>query len=411
MRVLLSAYACSPNSVSESNVGWNFAIQASRYHAVTLLTRANNVAEIVEEIEQLEISNLEVVPVELPYWLRFWKKKSRGAMLYHYMWQLTAYIKARQLHKEKQFDLAHHVTFAVTWQPCWLAFLPIPVVWGPLDGVPSIPMRFIVGVGGYKDLLLENIRGFTVFMGSQFDLANILAMSRVNRFLVRTQSAMYYLPDKLRSKCTPMLESGTPPNLFKHVDSSRNSDSLFTVGCVGRLVYRKGFHLAIRAFANALSINPHMRLLVIGNGPEMDTLLSLVAQLNITSQVDFLGALTHAEVLEKMGSFNVFLYPSLRDGGANVLHEAMLERLPIVCLDCGGPAEMVTSDTGIKIPLSSSDMVIGDLAKALVLLSSKPDLCLQMGNAAYMRQLEVYDWNKKGDLLNEIYLDCISTQS
>lgn len=44
-----------------------------------------------------------------------------------------------------------------------------------------------------------------------------------------------------------------------------------------------------------------------------------------------------------MNKSDIFLFPSFEGGGMVVL-EAMAAGLPVVCLDYGGPGEMVTDD-------------------------------------------------------------------
>src|SRR5262249_53048272 len=86
--------------------------------------------------------SVHFVYFDLPKWARFWKRGSRAVNLYYYLWQLGAYFAARKLTRAVSFDLGHHVTFVTYSYTSFLAFLPLPFVWGPVGGGESAPVQF-----------------------------------------------------------------------------------------------------------------------------------------------------------------------------------------------------------------------------------------------------------------------------
>jgi hypothetical protein len=78
LKVLISAYACEPHKGSEPGVGWNWAKQIAKFAEVWVITRANNREVIEEELKRSPEPNLHFIYVDLPKWMRFWKKKQRG---------------------------------------------------------------------------------------------------------------------------------------------------------------------------------------------------------------------------------------------------------------------------------------------------------------------------------------------
>ena len=128
---------------------------------------------------------------------------------------------------------------------------------------------------------------------------------------------------------------------------------------MGRLLHWKGFHLGLRAFAQAdLSEAEYW---VCGDGAEWDRLHQLVKELKIESQVKFWGKLPRDQVLEKLGQCHVLVHPSLHDSGGWVCLEAMAAGRPVICLDLGGPAVQVTQETGFKIPATTPEESIQGL--------------------------------------------------
>src|SRR6266516_1550188 len=142
LRVLLSAYACEPGKGSEPGVGWNWVCQAARFHEVWVITRANHRAPIEAALARQPLPTVHFVYVDLPLWVRFWKRGRPSAFIYYYLWQIAAYFTAKELHQQIGFDVVHHVTFVKYAMPSFMALLPVPFVWGPVGGGETTPSGF-----------------------------------------------------------------------------------------------------------------------------------------------------------------------------------------------------------------------------------------------------------------------------
>ena len=154
--ILATAYALNPLKGSEDGMGWNFVCQAARYNQVIAVTRKNNRQHIEKYMLQHPeplYQNLKFLYYDLPYFLRFWKRGGRGAMLYYYLWQvfMPIFIKARKV----RFDLAHNLNFHNDWTPSLLWVLGKPMVWGPVGHHPKIPKGYILPVYGRRAYLKD----------------------------------------------------------------------------------------------------------------------------------------------------------------------------------------------------------------------------------------------------------------
>ena len=109
--------------------------------------------------------------------------------------------------------------------------------------------------------------------------------------------------------------------------------------------------------------------------------------------------------------YDVFLFPGLHDTGANAVIEAMFNELPVICLDCGGPAVAVRGNCGIKVPLGRREKVIGDLAAAIRWYNENRAAVLAHAKAAREAVLTHYDWDKKGTQMNERYWEAVQRHS
>jgi glycosyltransferase involved in cell wall biosynthesis len=176
---------------------------------------------------------------------------------------------------------------------------------------------------------------------------------------------------------------------------------------IGRLLHWKGFHLGLRAFAQANL--PDAVYWIVGAGPEMSKLQALAQELGVGDRVKFWHELSREETLQKLGECTALVHPSLHDSGAGVCLEAMAAGRPVICLDLGGPAVQVTKETGFKIAASTPERAVRDLADAMVRLASDRNLQKQMGEAGRKRVSETFNWEVKGRALATSYQEISST--
>jgi len=94
----------------------------------------------------------------------------------------------------------------------------------------------------------------------------------------------------------------------------------------------------------------------------------------------------------------------LHDTGGFSVIEAMFNELPVICLDCAGPAVAVRDGCGVKVSVQQTrQRVIADLATGIRRYDQDRQLLLAHGRTARQSILENYDWEKKGDQMNEVY--------
>src|ERR1044071_4103107 len=105
-RVLLSAFACEPYKGSEPEVGWQWAMQISRFHDVTVLTRHQYRVPIENALKSLSVpyAKPQFIYFDLPAWAQRLGKGSVGLRIYYAFWQKLAHTIIRRHHQEKPFD-------------------------------------------------------------------------------------------------------------------------------------------------------------------------------------------------------------------------------------------------------------------------------------------------------------------
>jgi glycosyltransferase involved in cell wall biosynthesis len=382
---LLSAYACEPGKGSEPGVGWSWAKALSEVVQLTVITRANN-RVIIESCKEEWTTRITWVYFDLPQWAMFWKKGSRGANLYYWLWQFGALAKVRAIHSRHPFDLIHHVTFGRYWVPSLLSRLETPFVFGPVGGGEDIPPA-LLRTFSLKRRFIELARKLLHRL-CRFDPLLRMSLSRKSTVTVAATPETKTKLASLRP-----YEVVTMPQCCLDAKKLEQFAKLpspqvdrFRIVSIGRLVPWKGYHLAVRAFAQLLESFPHAEYWLINDGPERSHLEQLAVKLRLSDKIKFWGMLSSLEeVYQALGQSDVLLHPAIRESFGNVCLEAMAAGRPVVCLAAGGPRMQITPDVGIAVPPTDEPATIGNLSEALAKLASNPALREQMGHAAQLR--------------------------
>jgi glycosyltransferase involved in cell wall biosynthesis len=401
MRVLVSAYACSPGRGSEPGVGWNRIRQLARFHEVWGVTRVKNREAIEAAMAKEPMPNVHFIYHDLPRWARFWKKKRRGIHLYYYLWQLTAYLRARKVHQRVAFDQVHHVTFCNYWMPSFMALLPVPFLWGPVGGAEAPPSSFL-RCYSTRGKVFEILRTIAQRLG-EFDPFMRATARRAAVALATTEVTAKRLKSLGCREVIVYAEAGLPQDEIERLAVMPNhSGGPIRFVSLGDLLHLKGFELGLRAFAEFHTRVPQCEYWLMGEGPERARLERIVKELGISESVKFWGRIPRAEVLDKLEQCDVLVHPSLHDSGGWVCIEAMAAGRPVLCLDIGGPGLQVTAQTGIKVTPVNPAQTIRDMAIAMELLTGYPQLRNRMGTAGRARVREMFAWDRKGEWLRDL---------
>ncbi len=158
---------------------------------------------------------------------------------------------------------------------------------------------------------------------------------------------------------------------------------------VARQYRRKNTASLLRAFRKVCSLNPGVRLRIVGEGPELTRLQSLASRLGLVDSVRFVGSVDGLEALQReYASADVFCLPSLQEGFGIVYLEAMAAGLPIVAARAGSTPE-VAPHGEVSLLVDPDDEAA--LARALERLVSDADLRRRLGDAGN-RRWRSYDW-------------------
>jgi glycosyltransferase involved in cell wall biosynthesis len=128
----------------------------------------------------------------------------------------------------------------------------------------------------------------------------------------------------------------------------------------------KGIDFALRAIAALRSRFPRIRYRIVGDGVLRTGLEKLAAELNIQTNVEFLGRLTDTQVNEAFTRADVFLLPSRKEGFGIVFLEAWKFGLPVICGNLDASSEVVSDSVdGLTVDPCSGESIAEGIATLL----------------------------------------------
>lgn len=206
-----------------------------------------------------------------------------------------------------------------------------------------------------------------------------------------------------------------PPGVDLKVFNKRNNDEDWRkkygdnpkiILGVGRLIRWKGFEYLIKALPLVLRKFPDSKVIIIGSGPEEETLKMLVKKLKIEKKVFFIGHVSTSELSSAYASADVFVSPSItystgeREGLGNVILEALASGVPVIASRSGGIVDLID---GRSTGLLFEEKNIKNIAKKIsFLLSNKMERDNFSKNGLNFVKKN-YSWEKIDKDLGDLY--------
>jgi len=413
LRVLLIAEAANPEWVSVPLVGWNAAVALRGVADVHIVTQVRNRDAFLRQglIEGTDFTAIDSEAIAAPFY-RIAERLRGGAgkgwttltaiqsLTYPYFEHLVWKQFGKAI-TSGAFDIVHRVTPLSPTSPSSLAAkcrrANVPFILGPLNGGLPWPKGFNDARTKEKEWLsfIRSVYSLNPAIRSTYRNASaIIVGSR------HTQSEV----DRYGTPTVYIPENGIDPLSFGAVCKAPLADRKIKAIFVGRLVPYKGADVAIEACAEAMHAG-HIELEIVGDGPEMDSLTRLVGDLEVSKQVTFSGWLPHSEVPSRLAAADILVFPSIREFGGGVVLEAMACGAVPIVVNYGGPGELVTDQTGFRIPLGSKSDLTRETKRIVDQLGASPDCLTGYATAARQRVLELYTWEEKAKQIQRVYLN------
>lgn len=407
LRILVLGPDCDPKAVSIPYVTYSHAAALAQLHDVALVIGSpseENVRRAKAPFRTIEVVRMPLLE-RIHAWSvrRIFKHNFDSQVLtgFNYPFALAfEWFAWRQLRRrifEGEFDVVLRVLPMAAVLPSPFAFFlrrgPIPFVIGPLQGGLPWPPGFSQ-LENQKEWAanLRNLYRYLPFARSTYchAAAIIAASSQTYAEFAEYSDKLFFVP-----------EPGIARSLCYGDSRSPKPGARLELIFVGGLVPRKACDLALRAAAPLLR-SDLARFTVVGNGPERNRLEQLTRSLGIEKAVLFCGWLSHAEVLERLRSADVFVFPTLRDNGAGVVFEALATGAVPVVADFGGPGDIVHPDVGYKVPLTTENDIVAQMERILTELAHDRGRLEQLRRQGMAYVRDCLTWDAKAEAVTRV---------
>jgi glycogen(starch) synthase len=158
----------------------------------------------------------------------------------------------------------------------------------------------------------------------------------------------------------------------------------------GRLEYEKGTHDLLAALPRIRRTHPGTRLVVAGEGRQLQPLVEQARKLRIRRAVDFVGHLSDRELVAALAAADVTVLPSRYEPFGIVALEAAAAGAPLVASTAGGLGEVVVDGvTGVSFSPGDSDGIAAAVRRVL----DDPEAAARRAKTARGRLRTEFDWS------------------
>ncbi len=412
-RCLVLAEAANPEWASVPLEGWSHASALARLcdvHLVTQLRNREAIARAGWPENRITIIDSEALAAPMHRWAerlggrggRSWTTRTAATALSYFYFERLVWQELGARIRAREFDVVHRITPVSPTVASPLArrcaSAGVPFVLGPLNGGVPWPREFDAARRREREWLTY-VRGvYRLLPGYRATRRHAAAI------VCGSRDTLEQMPRWCRARCVYIPENAVDPERFPHAGApeERQFAPPLRVVFVGRLVPYKGADMLLDA-SSALLRAGRMTLDIVGDGPERAVLQALAQQAGSPQGVQFHGWVDHRQVRQLLLGAHVLGFPSIREFGGAVVLEAMAMGVVPLVVAYGGPAELVTPESGIAVPLGPRARIVEGFRGHLSRLADDPGCLRERSRAARSRVAESFTWGAKARQVLDVY--------
>lgn len=155
-----------------------------------------------------------------------------------------------------------------------------------------------------------------------------------------------------------VIHSSIKPDLLKLNAAEYNPEKEVEIISIGRHHWKKGYDYALDAMKILKDKKIKFRYTIVAQGDIPEEILFLLNDYKFGKEVEIRKGMPHEDLIEFILKKNLFLLPSLEEGIANVVLEAMAVGIPVITTDCGGMSEIINdSKNGYIVPVRNPELI------------------------------------------------------
>lgn len=186
----------------------------------------------------------------------------------------------------------------------------------------------------------------------------------------------------------------------------RAMPEVFEVLCVGRLVPAKGQHILLRSVRALSRLGYNLRLRLVGDGPDRESLERYCLAHGLEARVVFEGAVNQDRVRGYFRRADLFVLASFAEGIPVVLMEAMASEVACISTSITGIPELIRNGIeGVLVPSSDEHA----LTTAIATLIDDPELRRRLGKAGRARVADQFEMNTNVARLRRLFTEHVAS--
>lgn len=403
LRVLVNAYACSPNMGSEPGMGWNWCSHIAKYCELHIITEGefrDRIEAVLPTLSQGENMHFYYLPVTERVRKMCWNQGDWRFYYYYRQWQKRALEKAKEICQQEHIDIIHQLNMIGFREPGLLWKIKGPkYVWGPIGGLINIPVNYLWH-SSKKQSLKTVIKKWISALQIRYSYNVQQAVKRADVLIGSTNEEANTIRKIYKKDTLQINETGTFGEQ-KKVKHHFCTDDSFNIIWVGRFILTKQLELALKTLA-LLKEKPQIKLHIVGTGQSESAYKTMARDLGISASCKWHGQIENKEVQWLMQNSDLFFFTSVAEATSTVILEAISNGLPILCFDAFGFSSIVDAQIGLKIPFTSPEQSARNFAEKIIFLYYHRDLLATMSENCVQR-VENLSWDNKAKLMVELY--------
>ena len=408
MKILINAYACSPNMGSEPGMAWNWCVNIAKHCELYIITEGefrDKIEEVVPTLPQGKNMHFFYHPVTDEVRKMCWNQGDWRFYKYYREWQWKTYLMAKEICSQEKIDILHQLNMIGFREPGYLWKLSqetgIKFVWGPIGGLKQFPTQYAEG-GGLKLRFFMSLKNLINVWQLKYDKRVDAAMKQASLLISSIPDSYNAIQKYKRLKSVIIPETGCFDVTTNHGASNRFFGDKLQMIWVGKFDFRKRLDIALRAVEKCKNTNIQLAIYGTGTEVQIESYQRLAVDLGIDNQIVWMGAQPNNVVKKAMAESDLFLFTSVSEDTSTVVLEAISYGLPVVCFDACGMAYVIDESVGMKIKLTNPKQSVCDIAETINYLNNNRNRLKEMSENCRQQQMEL-SWDKKAEDMVRLY--------